>query len=58
MCSHSVVKWHEIYQTFAMSDYVRKTTAKKSFKYRKYRLLEPFLTLGKFRIDRLIDQGL
>ena len=36
MDNHSVVKWHEVAQTFAMVDYVRAMIAKNSFKYGKY----------------------
>ena len=33
LCSYSVVKWHEVTNTFAMDVYVREIAAKKSCKY-------------------------
>ena len=36
MCSHSVVKLQETTRMFAMVDYVRNMTVKKSWKYAEY----------------------
>ena len=48
VCNHSVLKWYEAAQTFAVADYAREMAAKKSFKNGKSGSFEHLLFLFPF----------
>ena len=47
-CSHPVVKWHEVAQTFAVVDYVREMTKETACNYGEYGSVEHVLYLLSF----------